>query len=164
MAKKRFNFIDVIIVAVVVAAVAAVCFMYSSKTSKNDSGDKNLLRFTVEVTDVEDNYINSVKVGDRVIFGTSSSDEAVVVGFEKTEAEKLEKDVETGKFVLVKSDKRYDALVTLEGKAVKTADDIKIGSTAVKTGDSFEGKAKGSGNEAKAYLINGYVLDMTFGE
>ena len=161
MDKKKFNFIDVLIVLFVIIAVAAVCIMYNSKTARKNSGASGELTFTVEVTEVDKNYMDALSKGDRVIFGTSSSDEAEVVSFEFKPAEKLEKDTANGAFVLSKSDKLSDAYITLKGTAVKTDDDIKIGSTALKTGDSFEGKAKGAGDSSKAYLINGYVLDMS---
>lgn len=164
MAVKKFNFIDFVIVAVVIFAVAAVCFMYGSKTDKDVSGDSANLTFTVEVTEVDRNYLDSIAEGDHVIFGTSSSDEAVVTGFEFACSRKLEKNTETGEFLISESDELYDAFITLSGSAVKTEDDIKIGSTAVKTGDTFEGKAKAAGESAKAYLIKGYVLDMSIGE
>ena len=161
MAKKKFNFIDVLIVVFVVAAVAATGFMYHSKTAGKNSGASGELTFTVEVTEVDKNYMDAVSEGDRVIFGTSSSDEAQVVGFEFKPAEKMEKNEEQGTFVLAQSDELFDAFITLKGTAAKTDDDIKIGSTAIKTGDSFEGKAKAPGDSSKAYLINGYVLDMS---
>lgn len=161
MAKKKFNFIDVLIVIFVIAAIAAVGFMYRSKTTGKKAGSAGELTFTVEVAEVDKNYIDAIKEGDRVVFGTSSSDDAEVVGFEFEPAEKLEKNEDEGKFVLSKSEELFDVFVTLKGTASKTEDDIKIGSTAIKTGDTFEGKAKAPGDTSKAYLINGYVLDMS---
>ena len=161
MAKKRFNFIDILIVAVVVLAIVAVCVMYNSKTSKKNHGSSGDLVFSVEVTEVDSNYMDSVSKGDRVIFGTSSSDEAEVIDFEFKPARKLEKKTVDGPFVLSEAENLCDAIITLKGKATRTDDDIKIGSTAIKTGDEFEGKAKGASDDSKAYLINGFVLDMS---
>lgn len=161
MAKKfKFNFIDVCIILVIVAAIAAVGIMYGSKTEQVSVGSDGELYYTVLVTEVDKAYTEAITEGDLVIFGNSSSDGANVSSIDIQPAIKHTKNLETGGYENSVVEDRFDVYVTLKGSAVKGTDSINIGTTDIRTGEIFEGKGK-SGTTGKAYLVKGYVIDMT---
>ena len=158
--KIKFNFIDVCIILVVIAAIVVVGIMYSSKTETVSIGSDGELYFTVLVTETDEAYTKAITVDDMVIFGTSSSDSAVVTAIDIQPAVNHVKNLETGGYENAVIEDRYDVYVTLKGSAIKGENSFDIGTTDIRTGEIFEGKGKSSTTE-KAYLVKGYVIDMS---
>ncbi len=158
--KFKFNFIDVIIILVVVSMVFALIYLYRGKTNKTAlNTGTGVLTYSVEVEEAPLSYPDAMRVGDMVIFGNSSSDSAIITNIEVRPSEHHVKDTVNGGYKTNSVEGACDVIVTMEGNAVKGVNDIKIGSSEIRTGELFEGKAK-SKETGKAYFVEGYVLGM----
>ncbi len=66
--KISFNLIDVALIVVALAAISILVFVFNNKDIVKPSGKENVkIEYTVTLSPVREEYINLVKVGDRVI-------------------------------------------------------------------------------------------------
>ena len=68
-AKRKFNFIDFLIVLVIIAILGIVIYVFSpwAQIEKLWSNDDVELTYFVEIKDVDIEYIDSIKEGDEII-------------------------------------------------------------------------------------------------
>ena len=67
--RKKFNFIDFLVVLVILAAIAALVYLFSpwSKIEKLWNNDEVELTYFIEIKDVPPEYIDQIKNGDAVL-------------------------------------------------------------------------------------------------
>ena len=67
--RKKFNFIDFLVVLIILAAVAALIYLFSpwSKIEKLWNNDEVELTYFIEIKDVPPEYIDHIKSGDTVL-------------------------------------------------------------------------------------------------
>ena len=66
--KISFNLIDVALIVIALTAIAVLIFVFNSKDIVSPSGKENVkIEYTVTLSPVREEYINLVKVGDKVI-------------------------------------------------------------------------------------------------
>ena len=122
--KRKFNFIDFLIILVVVAIVGILIYVFSpwSQIEKLWTNNKVELTYFVEIKDVDIAYIESIKEGDGVINSVNKSSLGTV-----SEISKLEKAYvydyvlnEQGEMTCIRSEHPQKYNITL--KIVATAE------------------------------------------
>ncbi len=66
--KGRFNFIDLILILILVAVVATLIYVFSPESRIRDlfKDNEKKIQYTVEITNVDEKYIDLIKEGDVV--------------------------------------------------------------------------------------------------
>lgn len=163
----RFNFIDVLIIAVLVLAFAGVSvYMVNTGRVGSNKGNKGNTVFTVLLTEVDELYASAVTVGDFVRFGNYEADEnncGSIVNVKKENSMRHTANTLDGSYDNVPVDGRYDLVITVQGDGVLTNENLVIGTTKIRTGETFYGKVAG-GKSGKGYKIDGYIIDAKFNE
>ena len=85
--KKKFNFIDFIIILLIVAIVGVVAYLFSpwAQIEKLWIKDKAELTFSLEIKDVEIEYIDMIKQGDTVVDAVTKNSLGSVIESPKVE-------------------------------------------------------------------------------
>ena len=92
--KYRFNIIDVLLIVVALAVAAVAYYFISDKAS--GGGKDNTIRYTVELKDVDKNYIDSILEGDTVIETVRNRTVGKIVDVEVTPAWIITTNIQTG--------------------------------------------------------------------
>ena len=66
--KISFNLIDVALIVIALAAISVLVFVFNNKNVVNPKGKENVkIEYTVTLSPVREEYMNLVKVGDKVL-------------------------------------------------------------------------------------------------
>lgn len=134
--KISFNLIDVILVVIALAAIAVLVFLFNNKEIVKPNGKENVkIEYTVTLSPVREEYINLVKIGDKVINTAVMENCGEVVSVSNSDYYYVGTNSETGESVSTP----YPGMKTIV---------IKIRATATKT--------------AYGYSVNGF--DIVIGE
>ncbi len=134
--KISFNLIDVALIVIALAAIAILVFVFNNKDIVKPSGKENVkIEYTVTLSPVREEYINLVKVGDKVINTAVMENCGEVVSVTNSDYYYVGVNSETGESVSTP----YPGMKTIV---------IKIRATATKT--------------AYGYSVNGF--DIVIGE
>jgi hypothetical protein len=134
--KISFNLIDVILVVIALASIAVLVFLFNNKEIVKPNGKENVkIEYTVTLSPVREEYINLVKIGDKVINTAVMENCGEVVSVSNSDYYYVGTNSETGESVSTP----YPGMKTIV---------IKIRATATKT--------------AYGYSVNGF--DIVIGE
>ncbi len=134
--KISFNFIDVALIVIALAAISVLIFLFNSKDIVKPSGNENVkIEYTVTLSPVREEYINLVKIGDKVINTAVMEGCGEVISVTNSDYYYIGTNSETGESVSTP----YPGMKTMV---------IKIRATATKT--------------AYGYSVNGF--DVVIGE
>lgn len=129
---KRFNFIDVLIIAVILAIVAFAAYLFfgNKLVSLFKSGDNTaFLRYTISMSSVEDKYVDYINEGSELMHGSKSL--GIIESVRASEVERIELNERTGELVTVDYPDHKKVEVSVVVKAadeggVFMADGVKI--------------------------------------
>lgn len=128
--KKKFNWIDVVILLIIVAALGFIIKFFSDR-SNDYAVNKETVQVTVRIDEVRQETVNVINVGD--IFKDQDTNQVFgkIIDKKVTDAYRT---VETGDGKIVKSvvPNKYSIYITLEGDAIVTDDYIKLGGRDVR--------------------------------
>lgn len=108
---KKFNIIDILIVALVLIAVVGVALLKSGGTAVEESGKKLV---TLEITEKHIGFSENVVIGDKVTEKVHKKQIGTVVGVEVASCEKNSYDRITGKPTVTIIPERENVYVTME--------------------------------------------------
>lgn len=108
---KRFNIIDVIVVAVIVAVIAAVAILKSADASNTEQSTKTVV---LELSEKREGFSLNVVPGDRVTEKVKKVQIGTITEVEARPTEKNSYDRETGKAKVITIPEREDVYVTME--------------------------------------------------
>ena len=113
--KKKFNIIDIIIVAVIIAVIAGVCTMLFGKTDTSaPNAPKYSKTVVIEGLQKSQTFCNLVKEGDK-IFDTVSKKELGVLKSKEIKDDTVQTTAsEEGKIKKVPVPDKYDIYLTIE--------------------------------------------------
>lgn len=123
--KKRFNWIDVLIVILIIG-IGYFSYVYFLSPKTSTTVEKLPAKITYRVDGVLQESVNGLKIGD--IFQEKDTNQVIGEVVEK-EIEDFYDLVETGDGKIIKSKvpNRYTLYITIEGQAVITNDYIRMG-------------------------------------
>lgn len=121
--KRRFNFIDFLIILLIVALIAVLIYAFSpwSQIKKLWASNEVILDYTVEIRGVDDEFVDLIKNGDSAINSVTKSSLGTVTaigGIEKnTELDYTVAEDGTVQGVLSESPDKYDITVHIRATA-----------------------------------------------
>jgi len=146
--KKRFTFIDALIILFILAAAAAVVM----KSGVINTSKKNAeITFDVLVAECEDNVIDSISEGDVVSISNKEKDTGVVKSFRLEDSLAMTYNSEKGEYYLKALDRKKDIYITIQADVNISENLIQVGTTPVKVGTAMPVRGKG-------YALSGYIV------
>lgn len=153
--KKRFNFIDtLIIIFLVVASILAIVYFstqmgYTKKVSKNQ-----LVQYTVELKSVQKDVGELLKKGDEVKNSISGEVIGKIVNIDIRDNVETREDTISGKFVETSFSDRDDVYVTVESvPVIDEKNCITVDSLPIKIGKTMHIRTKD-------YASSGFIVDL----
>ena len=165
MKKFRFNLFDVLILLVIVALIfgASSYVKGTGRVGGGNSGGAEI-QFTVLLTEKSEFFAGIPSEGDFVRFGNYEAGEensGVVVSVQKTQSTRHVENLIDGGYKESPIEGMYDVAITVKGTGFMTGDVVKIGTTEIRTGETFFGKSLGI-KSRKPYKIEGYVINVDY--
>ncbi|MBE7004896.1 MAG: DUF4330 domain-containing protein [Ruminococcaceae bacterium] len=150
--KRKFNIVDVILIALAVLAAVGVLALRNRVTGASVSRATTPMRCTVEMTWAPADMANQMKVGDRVYHSTDSKYIGTVAAVRCAPHKENSYLPAEGRFVQYESKDGYDIYLTIEGDGYTTDRDVVIGEVNPKV--CGEMAIKGQGFARMAYVVN----------
>lgn len=151
--KRRFNVVDIVLIALAALAVVGVLALRDRSTGADASRDTVPMRFTVEFTRAPHGMTDAMRLGDDVYRSTDGAYLGKLADFYAVpHVENMYSEV-TGTFVEYGCEESDDVYVTVEGDCYSTAKDIVFGSVPIKVGAELNLKGKG-------YAKIGYIVGI----
>ena len=130
---KKISIIDILIVLVLVGAVGFLGMKVVN--SGAHKGEKKLVNYTVQLQGVDKGRYDGIQIGDVVSINEKNSNTtAVVTNVEKTTAEVMTYNSNTGEYKLVENPDKEDIMIDLETQVVENEIGMKNGDSAIKVG------------------------------
>ena len=153
--KFKFGIIDIIIVVLVIAALF-VGYKFLNGGAEN-SGNKKVISYTVELKNQPEDYKNLIKIGDDIKDSIKGGYLGKVSEVEFKDATEVIENKNDGTFSLAKYQDRYDVYITIEGTPTSFGDNIMFASQEIKVGKNIYIKNKN-------YVGSGYIVKMDIDE
>lgn len=120
--KISFNLIDVILVVIALAAIAVLVFLFNNKEIVKPNGKENVkIEYTVTLSPVREEYINLVKIGDKVINTAVMENCGEVVSVSNSDYYYVGTNSETGESVSTPYPGMKTIVIKIRATATKTA-------------------------------------------
>ena len=120
--KIHFNLVDLILIIIALASVSVLVFVFSSKSiAKTSSSQTVEIEYTITFSPVREEYINLVKIGDKVTNTANMDDCGEVYLVSNSDYEHVGINTESGEKVTTKLDGMKSMVITIRAKATKTA-------------------------------------------
>lgn len=148
--KKKWTFIDTLIVILVVAACAVGYKMFGTKTT---GGESSKIKAQVMITNQDPSFADAMTIGDNVTVSLTEKDSGTLVDFRSEPAEAMGYDAINGAYKHSTIDGRIDIYATVEMDVTETDYAFTVGSTRVQVGAKLPFRGKG-------YAAEGYVINI----
>ena len=137
----RFNFIDVLIILLVIAIIfVAINVIAPMPFVKQLQAEKKLtVQYTIELSGVEEAYLNKIKENDSVVDAVSKNSLGTVLAVDYNNYySELAYDEETGEGKLVEYTDRYDVTVTIVASGVyNEGEGYSVNATRIAVGEKI---------------------------
>ena len=147
--KKSWNIVDLLIVLVIVGIAFGA---YTLLFSKDNSVNKETVKYDLEIKKVDKNFVDSIETGKIIRESTKGNVLGKIVKVTSVPATSLEEDLINGRYVISDVENMYDVTLSIEAQAVITAKDIIADGYDIKVGKKVF--VKGIGFAATSYIIN----------
>ncbi len=142
--KRKFNIIDFLLILIVIAVIASAAYIFfPSSIIRNITADKTEeIQYTLELTGVDEEYLESIKEGDTVLDSVSKSNigtvDAVDFGIQHTELVYSESN-KAG--VLSPVSGKYNVIVTVSAAAkYKEGEGYSVNGTRIAVGEKINAR------------------------
>ncbi|MBE6574392.1 MAG: DUF4330 family protein [Ruminococcaceae bacterium] len=153
--KKRFNFIDVILLIVILSILASLVYMvilaYNSEFSKNGSSDDDI-RYTLRVEGVDNDIMAEVNVGDKVVELDSFTEIGTVAEYYEEPSEYVGYNSE-GKAVKSDDPSKTDLIIVIDASGNGKGSTYDVGSYTVSVGKDIAFRVPGFTGEGQCVLV-----------
>ena len=139
--KARLNGMDWVIIAGLLLVLVAGVLLLGGGNS-GEAAETKTVQVTVELTDLDDTFINLPKVGDVAMIGVKEKMETVVTHVEVLPATKRAQNIVDGWSGSAELPGRYDVRITMEGQGIETNDSVTINGVAARVGEEAFVKSK----------------------
>ena len=150
--KKKWNVVDTVILLLIAAALA-VCLLFLRSRGTIGPAATQPMRFTVELTEVRQNTVDMMKVGELVRDGADGTHLGTLVSVESIPYEVSEYSPVLGKYVTYTVPDLLRVYMEVECEGRETEKDMIFGENTFRIGNSLYVKGKG-------YAGGGYVVGL----
>ena len=120
--KIHFNLVDLILIIIALTSISVLIFVFSNKSIAKTSRSQTVeIEYTITFSPVREEYINLVKIGDKVINTANMDDCGEVYLVSNSDYEHVGINAESGEKVTTKLDGMKSMVITIRAKATKTA-------------------------------------------
>ena len=120
--KISFNIIDVLLVVIALSAISVLVFVFNSKDIVKPKGNASVkIEYTVTLSPVREEYINLVKIGDKVVNTAVMESCGEVVSVSNSNYNYVGINSETGESVLTPYPGMKTMVIKIRAAATKTA-------------------------------------------
>ncbi len=155
MAKKKFNFVDVLIVLFVLAIAVGGIKVLSGKEGNVTTAVKDV-SFTVEVAKSDKTFADAIKIGDDIYDSKKGGYYGKVTNVDVKPAKAIGANTTEGKYVMSEFEGKYNVYITVSGTPTTVTDgNIMFAGQKVKVGEEMFLKSA-------AYVGYGYAVDVHF--
>lgn len=152
--KIKFNGMDLFIIVIVITVIAAAVYLFVGKNGGKGSGGSSnvVVRTTVELTAKDENYAESIKVGDKVMIGEKEKMTTTVEKVDVKPARTIGYDILDGRVLYSTVPHEYDVQVTVVADGTETDRTIETDGIPVRVGQNVA--MFGKGWSSTGYIIN----------
>jgi hypothetical protein len=149
----KISVFDVIIIAVIIGVGVLFIKFSGGGVSAITGGSQTTVRYTIELTNMETDISDLIKVGDSITDRVEKHFMGRVVSYDVGTFITTSKDLYTGSYIATEVPGRYTANIVIEASATENDRDISVGSFVVKCGVQISVMGPG-------YAGNGYIIDI----
>lgn len=149
--KFKFNYVDVLILILVVG-VFAFGYKFINKSVRTNTSAPQV-SFTVEVTQVENDYKDRFEIGDEIRDAIKGDILGKVEKIEAKPATELTENRVSGTYVVSELENREDVYITIKGTPASFGADIIMAQQEIKVGNKIYIKKPGC-------VGRGYIVDV----
>lgn len=148
----KASIVDVLIIIFALLVIVVIIDKVPSlMQTSTGGGETKKVTFTVETESVPMNFIEQIKVGDKIYNSSKNYYMGEVVSVTSGPYKKIFENTEKGVFNNVEMPNEYVAFITIQGDAKIAGDNIMIDQEAIKVGAQLP--VKGKGYAAFSYII-----------
>ncbi len=149
MKKIKFNIIDAVIIAAVIAALAIFGYFAMGSWELSEGETEKVMCYTVELSNVTEEYLNRVNVGDEVfdVIKGAAIGKVAEVG-EIKPFERISNDEENGIYVKTPVPERYTYTVKIRTPYEESDKGYTINDMEIKVGKKITFKTKNLASDA----------------
>ena len=149
--KKKWTFVDTLIVILVVVAGVALVKVFGTPKS---AGDTKTVDAVVLLAKEDKEVANAISKGDAITISLTEKDTGTLKDIEVKDAETLVYNSIDGKYVIEPVEGKVDIYATVELDAKENDYAFTSGSTVLKVGEKLPFRGKG-------YALEGYIISIT---
>lgn len=149
--KKKWTFVDTLIVILVVAAGVGLFKVFGTQKAK---GDTKTIEAVVLLAREDKEVADAISKGDEITISLTEKDTAVLKDIRVEDAETMVFNAIDGKYAIEPVDGKIDIYATIELDVTENDYAFTSGSTVVKVGEKLPFRGKG-------YALEGYIIQIT---
>ncbi len=148
--KKKWTFVDTLIVILVVVAGVALVKVFGTPKS---AGDTKTVDAVVLLAKEDKEVADAISKGDAITISLTEKDTGILKDIEVKDAETLVYNSIDGKYVIEPVEGKVDIYATVELDAKENDYAFTSGSTVLKVGEKLPFRGKG-------YALEGYIIQI----
>lgn len=148
--KKKWTFVDTLIVILVIIAGVALVKVFGTSTT---TGDTKIVEAVVLLAKEDKEVAGAINKGDDITISLTEKDTGILKDIEVKDAETLVYNSIDGEYVIEPVEGKVDIYATIELLATENEYSFTSGSTVVKVGEKLPFRGKG-------YALEGYVIEI----
>ncbi len=153
MKGKKFNILDIFIVAIILLSAVVVLVVFKGSSDTNEAETKKV-SYTVMAENVSGDVQGLITVGEK-IYNSSNYDYLGVLKSVKIESQMgYNYNIVTGKYDKYEVPDKYCVYLEIEGNGLETDTNITVEGTEIKVGKFINVKGKG-------YAFGSYIVDIS---
>ena len=151
--KKRFNFVDVILLVVILAIIGGVVYAYLSPVTKQLFAKTYKVTYTLKVQNVRLEFNNKIKADDKVVETETLKEIGTVTNVVYTASKFVGTDA-SGKTVTNNYPDMYDATITVKADAEMPSGMYTVNTYSIMAGKTIPFRVPGFTGEALCLSIS----------
>lgn len=149
----KLNILDLFIVLFLVLVLAAGGWYFTRDGAMKE--DKAYVEYTVEVVSKEDEYLEHIILGEKVVDGITKQEMGEIIRFEVKDAVQIKENMVERKFNAAKVPEKHDVYITIALDADINYPDICAGDEKIKIGKNVSLRSESA-------AMHGYIVGIDY--
>ncbi|MBQ3123801.1 MAG: DUF4330 domain-containing protein [Clostridia bacterium] len=149
--KRKWTFVDTLIVILVIVAGVALFKVFGTSTA---TGDTKTIEAVVLLAKEDKEVADAISEGDQITISLTEKDSGTLKSVKVEDAETMVYNSIDGKYVIEPVEGKVDIYATIELSVTENDYAFTSGSTVLKVGEKLPFRGKG-------YALEGYIIQIT---